>query len=399
MGEWKTSWSYLPINYGTGIGTAENVTQRTVFWNNLSGDKIRLKFSNIYGTKPLLFEKVMIAQKEQKKEKITGFATVKKDNSERICIEPGMEFYSDEIEWSIKAGTEIIVSVYIKEAKAVQSACSNLSGKSWSTVYSKKEGCYVTEQFFEEISCLEKFPKLLQYPDPNMILIGIQEIQIFTEQNPKQMVMFGDSIIHMSLFTDAVMKHLYKEKPGEITVLNRGISGNRILHAPLHVEHIPGNGSIYGEAAIRRFEKDCFADGVPEYIIFLEGVNDMIFPEWFGMSEETIKTADLEAAIIRMAELAHEKGSEFWIGTILPYQEPENPVCPKAEYIREELNQWIREQKITDGFFDFDGVLADHNNRSCLKETVHIGDWIHPNEEGGEMMAEEILKHFSLLQN
>lgn len=390
MGEWKISWSYLPVNYGTGIGTVENITQRTVFWNNLSGNKIRLKFSNIYGTKPLLFEKVVIAQKDQKEEKIIGFTTIKKNNSERICVKPGMEFFSDEIAWSIEAGTEIILSVYIKKAEDVRSACSNLSGKSWHTVYSEKEGCYVTEQPFDEISCLDKFSKLCQYPDPNMILIGVREIQIFTEQSSKQMVIFGDSIVHMSWFTDAVMKRLYKEKRGKIAILNRGISGNRILHDPLYVDHIPGNGSIYGEAAIKRFETDCFSYGVPEYIIFLEGINDMIFPEWFDKSEENITTENLKIAIIQMAELAHKKGSKFWIGTLLPYQNPENPLCPNAEYIRKELNQWIRKQNITDGFLDFDRVLSDTDNPCSLKEKVHIGDWIHPNEKGGEIMAEEV---------
>ena len=37
--EWKTSWSYLPVDYETSIGTIENITQRTVFWNNLSEKK------------------------------------------------------------------------------------------------------------------------------------------------------------------------------------------------------------------------------------------------------------------------------------------------------------------------------------------------------------------------
>ena len=390
MGEWKTLWSYLPVDYGTGIGTVENVTQRTVFWNNLSGNKIRLKFSNIYGSKPLLFEKVVIAKKSQKEEKITGFTTVKKDNSEWICIEPEMEFFSDEIDWSIEAGTELVLSVYIKKAEEVKSACSSLSGRSWHTVYSKKEGSYVTEQSFDEISCLNQFPKLCQYPDPNMILIGVREIQVFTERSSKQMVMFGDSIIHMSWFSDAVMSRLYKEKIDKIAILNRGISGNRILHGPLYVDHIPGNGSIYGKAAIKRFESDCFSNGVPEYIIFLEGINDMIFPEWFSEPDENITAEELKSAIIKMAELAHKKGSEFWIGTLLPYQNPENLVCPKAEKIRQQLNHWIRKQNITDSFLDFDRVLSDPNNSGCLKEKIHIGDWIHPNEKGGEIMAEEV---------
>ncbi len=47
--EWKTSWSYLPVDYETSIGTIENITQRTVFWNNLSGKKVRILFQIALG--------------------------------------------------------------------------------------------------------------------------------------------------------------------------------------------------------------------------------------------------------------------------------------------------------------------------------------------------------------
>lgn len=46
--EWKTTWSYLLIDYNSSIGTIENLTQRTVFRNNLSGEKIRIRFSNLF---------------------------------------------------------------------------------------------------------------------------------------------------------------------------------------------------------------------------------------------------------------------------------------------------------------------------------------------------------------
>lgn len=229
-----------------------------------------------------------------------------------------------------------------------------------------------------------------EYPDSNTILIGIREIQVYSGDDIKQIVLFGDSITHMSLFADAWMERLYKEKTGTAVVLNRGMSGNRILHGPAYAAHIPGNGSIYGASALERFERDCFGCGVPEHILFLEGTNDMIFPEWFGRPEENVTAGELAQAVAKLIGLAHERGSRFWIGTVTPYQEPGNPVCPRGEEIRKEFNAWIREQTLADGVFDFDRLLADADRPSSLREGLHIGDWIHPNKEGGKRMAQEV---------
>ena len=60
--EWKTTWSYVPLNFDTTIGTLENITQRTTFWNNINGKKVKVKFTNKNGTTPLKLKEVVIGQ-------------------------------------------------------------------------------------------------------------------------------------------------------------------------------------------------------------------------------------------------------------------------------------------------------------------------------------------------
>ena len=62
--EWKTAWSYLPLDYGTTIGIVENITQKTVFRNNINGNKVKVKFTNLYGNTPLKLKEVIIAQRK-----------------------------------------------------------------------------------------------------------------------------------------------------------------------------------------------------------------------------------------------------------------------------------------------------------------------------------------------
>ena len=118
--EWKATWKYMQINYNTDIGIVENITQRTVFRNNLNGEKIKLKFSNRYGNRPLSLEKTVVAKVNKKDGKADKQTTVTKNGKERIVIEPGEEFFSDEIDWSVKAGEDILLFIYIKDRQPVQ---------------------------------------------------------------------------------------------------------------------------------------------------------------------------------------------------------------------------------------------------------------------------------------
>ena len=62
---WIPAWGYLPVDYGMTIGEIKNVTQRTFIRNNLSGERIRILFSNRYGTKPLVIMHATIGQKRE----------------------------------------------------------------------------------------------------------------------------------------------------------------------------------------------------------------------------------------------------------------------------------------------------------------------------------------------
>ena len=81
---WKATWKYMPVNYNTDIGIVEDITQRTVFRNNLNGEKVKLKFSNRYGKVPLTLERVVIAEQSGTDGGMKNQVAVTKDGNERI---------------------------------------------------------------------------------------------------------------------------------------------------------------------------------------------------------------------------------------------------------------------------------------------------------------------------
>lgn len=65
MEEWKLAWSYVPVTYGTELGVLENVTQKSVIRNNLAGDRVKLKFTNVGNEEAMVMEEVTIAGKNR----------------------------------------------------------------------------------------------------------------------------------------------------------------------------------------------------------------------------------------------------------------------------------------------------------------------------------------------
>lgn len=387
--EWKIAWGYLPINYNTTIGTVENITQRTFIRNNLSGNKVKVKFSNLYGKENLILEKVVIGQRKSNEAPVDQSITLTYQNKERIIIHPQEEFYSDEMEWQVSAGSEIVVSLYIKEKINIQSACSAWSDQIWTTIYGV-EGDYTLESHMDGKASREIYPYVEADVNKANIMVGISEILIQTEAKVQTITLFGDSITHMSYFSDALSKALYKDYPEKIAIVNCGIGGNRVLHDATFFKEMPGEGKCFGTAAIKRFESNVFGMLTPEVVVILEGVNDLMHPYIFGCSEEIVTAKALQEGIEAMVRTAKAKGTKVYLGTVMPFRNDEMPWLEEAEKVRNEYNEWIRNQSIADGVIDFDMAIRDSNNPQYMKEGTHIGDGLHPNEVGGMKMAQAI---------
>lgn len=387
--EWKTAWSYLPVNYNTTIGTVENITQRTFFWNNISGKKVKVKFSNRHGKKPLKLEKVVIGKKGKSKNKITNCSYLTYQGNSRIEIAPGEEFYSDELEWTAEPEICIVITIYIKDKNDIQSACSTWSAKSWHTVYGL-DGDYTEKQVFHETQSCEVYPYVNADVNKANIIAGISEIKLLSEEQVKTAVLFGDSITHMSYFADALMEMCYEAYPGKVSIINKGIGGNRVLNDATFAAEIPGGGKCFGAAGIKRFEKDVYGTEVPEYVLILEGVNDMMHPFVFGHPEEIVTVKELAAGLTYMIETAHKMGSFVYLGTVMPFKNDEMPPCPEAERIRLELNNWIRKQTVSDGVIEFAKAVEKEGSPEYMRDRLHIGDGLHPNAEGGRIMAKSV---------
>ncbi len=368
MEEWKKAWGYVPVKWGTEIGTVENITQKLWLRNNLNGTALRVKFSNLYDEQPMVLERVTVGKWDRETEEITKIREVTCQGEGRIEVEPGGFLRSDAISFSVEAADDLVISIYWREAHTFRGLW-----QTWNTI-----DFLPFFRFDEHVS--------------NGAL-GIAGVEILTEEQVMTMACFGDSITHMSYYFDPLLEEIYRRYPGRVTLLNCGLGGNRVLYDACHVEEIPGHGQCFGEAAVSRFERDVYEDTDPEVVFVMEGINDCSHGFAFHVPGEVPTGAQLFEGIRKIVRTGREKGSRVYVSTIMPFGCYEEPFRDAAEAIRQECNQLLRNNRdMADGFLDLDAVMRKEENPNFMKDGMHLGDGVHPGQAGGREIAAVIFE-------
>jgi lysophospholipase L1-like esterase len=167
--------------------------------------------------------------------------------------------------------------------------------------------------------------------------------------------------------------------PGSRTgVVNRGISGNRLLSNPQV-------GSLFGRSALERFDRDVIATTGARHLLVLIGVNDLIN----SSSSAPLTAADLIAGYRQLIARAHAKGIAVHGATLTPYQGSDY-YTSAMEQVRQSTNSWIRSSREFDTVLDFDALLRDPAAPQRLTPSFDSGDHLHPNNAGYQAMGNAI---------
>lgn len=387
MGKWLPSWQYVPIDYNRQVGVFENITQKSLFTNNLSGEKIRVRLNNLYSDAPMHIRHGAIALRNRVTGRLSERMALKLNGAENLVIPAGAAVYSDEISYPLSWQEDFILWLYFEEKTEIRSVCTTSTWRSWQSV-----------QFtgnFHETDALgftvkpQLVPVLAMDPYPNQFAAGVCEISVYTQEDSRLIGLFGDSITHMSYFSDPLTAMLYERFPGKCAVINGGISGNRIQKTHPSPKGFPGEGHQFGIAGKDRFRADLYSCAPPDAVFILEGVNDCSHSIVFG--EPEVPTAEvIFEALLDVVRQGQRLGSRVYVSTITPFGAFGDAWREQVEGIRCAYNDLIRRGKIGDGWIDLDAVLRDPDDPHRMQEGMHLGDGVHPNWAGGTKMAKAV---------
>ena len=364
---WLTSWAQAHTDLSFLSGGVKNNTARITVKNRISGSAIRICLSNQCGKKPveLIRASVGLANQAPVELQFAGKTALRLDPQNTVC--------SDPVEMNIPDGAELSVSV------AIKGKCNSGNNMAEIVRYSPK-GDFTMEAVMPELNTMDKEIAKTAARGHGPFMPLLSRIEIYSTDKKNIVACFGDSITHQCKWTKPLDERCAKSAPDTV-IVNMGIDGNKLLTDPMMKLM-----SMFGEAGIKRFQRDILdAPGVSSLIVAL-GTNDIGMARNKKMLAENDHNA-LMNGLLELSRKAKAAGMKTYVATVTP-RGGSSGYKAMHETERLLLNEAIRSSTAFDGILDYDAVVKDEKNPDHMREDYQRGDYLHPSAEGGLRLAE-----------
>jgi len=365
--QWVPTWGAAPQltepkNLPPAPGLAGSTLRQTVHLS-IGGDRLRVRFSNAFGTGPVTIAAAAIA--------MPGALGAIQSGSSRpltfggqtaVTIAPGALAVSDPVEFAVRPLSDLTITTFFG---AVSRDVTGHPGARCTSYL--QSGDFVSAPVLAGAVTMEHW----------YLLAGVE---VWSAHPAGVLAILGDSITdgrgsttdQNRRWPDDLARRLQADaRTAGIGVLNQGIGGNRLLHDGL------------GPAALARLDRDVLEQNGVRWLIVFEGVNDI------GTAPKD-QPGDVAQQIIaayqQIIDRAHARRIRVLGATITPFGKSFYD-SPAHETNRATVNQWIRTSGRFDGVIDFDAAARDPAEPTRLAPAVDSGDHLHLSDKGYEVLA------------
>ena len=370
VGTWGAGPGGPPLPASTQVFTDQTV--RLIVHTSIGGTRVRIRLSNEMGSTPLRIGGAHVALR-------AGGADIQASTDRAltfsgnpgIVIPPGAPVLSDPVDLNVPALSDLAISLYLPGTQGA----TTIHGTASQTNYVSLPG--------------GDFTGAATFPTQRTILSWPFLTEVDVTGGGAAIVTLGDSITDGTRSTpdtnnrwpDWLARRLQIVRDpvaginNSLGVVNRGISGNRLLSNP-------PEGSLAGRSILERFDRDVLATAGVRYMTLMIGINDI------GNSSATnpVSSGDLIAGYRQVIARAHARGIAVYGATLTPF-EGAGYYSPEKEVVRQAVNSWIRSSDEFDGVIDFDRVTRDPSHPARLLPAYDSGDHLHPNDFGYQAMG------------
>ncbi len=259
-GRWVGTWSAAPqltepANLPPEPGLADS-TLRQVLHVSLGGKRLRVRFSNAFGAKPLNILAAHLAPS-------AGGAAIKPEGDRpltfggraSVTIPKGAPMVSDPVDFDLAPLSDLAVTIRVKDSTRAVTGHPGARCTSY-----LRRGDVVREPVLSQAA-----------RTPHWYYLCGVDVEA-ADADVSAVAMLGDSITDgrgsptdgNGRWTDHLARRLQEgEGTARIGVLNQGLGGNRVLNDGL------------GPNALARLDRDVLAQPGVRWLIVLEGINDL----------------------------------------------------------------------------------------------------------------------------
>lgn len=399
---WRAVWGASPSHALTSLPLAANQSVRQVVHLSASGRQLRLRLTQRYGTQAVTLGAVSVGLRDAGSANGIGIVpgslrAVRFGGARGVTIPGGQSVASDAIDLPVAAFQDLVISV--ATSGAVAQVTEHAIARD-------------TPTFSRDPAAVDQLDGAGYRARPlgnQNVFVLLEGVDVRDTDARRTLVAFGDSVTdgyvssggspllsdntRLGLnerYPDFLALRLAQRFPGRYTVVNAGISGNRVAAGPF----LP----TYGPSLVDRLDQDVLAvPGVTDVIV-IAGQNDLGFGSAGGAPDPAPVIAGLTTAVSRMKAA----GLRVLLGTIPPargaFAGPLGAIgqpggfgalhgSQAADAARQLVNAWVRSQSIADAVVDVDACLRDPVASDHLRADYDSGDHLHPNASGYAAMA------------
>ncbi len=368
----------------TEVG-ARDQTFRLIVRPDIWGRQVRLRLSNVFGTKPVAFDGVFVGLQLGSAELVAASnRPVTFGGRSTVSIQAGQFAWSDAVTLPFfaklgkqaLAGRKLAVSFHIVGA----SGPMTWHAKALTTSYVTAPGTGAKGEREDEAA--------FQYTTASWYFLDAVEMMMPSDTSA--VVAFGDSITDGTASTmngddrwpDVLSRRLHAVYGDRIAVVNASIGGNQVAGP---AEYGPSKPFPGGPAANQRIDRDVLGLSGVKTVIWFEGIND--FSRNGNASLETVQ-ATMKETVARVRKLRLDiRIIGATVTSAFGSSSPAHGFIEQDEK-RKALNTFIRSSGLFDGVIDFDAVTIDPQSGGLKAEfipestTGGAGDKLHPNRTG-----------------
>jgi lysophospholipase L1-like esterase len=346
-------------------------TLRQFVHTTISGQHLRVRFSNAYGTNSVTMNSVHIALAAGTGSLTNAVINTSTDTAltfhgaPSITIPAGDVVWSDPCSFNLPTLTNLAISIYYGYVSTNAVPQGTITGHPGSrTTSSIQAGNVVSASSMPSAATTAHW-------------YTITGVDVLADTSSKAVATLGDSITDgrgstdnkNDRWPDNLAARLSTNTPtAGVGLINQGIGGNSVVSGGL------------GPTLLARFDRDGPGQSGVRWLIVFEGVNDI------GGSTSA---SSLITAYQLFATKAHARNLLIYGATITPFG-GNSYYTPAHEATRQTVNSWIKTNNLYDAVLDFDLVARDPGATTNLNPAFNSGDGLHLNPAGYQALANSI---------
>ena len=348
-------------------------TIRNIVFTSVGGREIRIRLSNIFGTRPLVIGRASVGAVASGGALSGPVYAVMFDGRPSVRVPAGEEVVSDPVPMAVTPLEDIAVSVYVPGATGP--ATYHFFGQQDNYI---APGDHVSD------------PGEVAFTTRTVSWYFLDGVDVLSaSKRAGTVVAFGDSITDGIGSADGAnnrwpnfLARRLDAQYGDAApaVVDEGIGGNRVL----------SGSACYGPSAVARFSRDVLDQPDVRDVIVLEGINDIGYSSGADIGciapNTDVSAAQIIAGYKTLIAAAHAHGIRIFGATLTPF-ESSWFWSPEGQAKWDAVNHWIRTSGAFDGVVDFARALADPNDPAYINPAYDGGDGLHPNDAGYAAMA------------